>query len=49
LGPTARRSAFTPALAYSALTPVYDIALEVLGFGRSFNAAVAELAEVQAR
>jgi hypothetical protein len=27
-------SAFTPALAYSVLTPVYDLALEVLGFGR---------------
>ena len=44
--PTARRSAFTPALAYSVLTPVYDTVLEVLGFGRSFKAAVAELAEV---
>lgn len=29
------------------LTPVYDTALDVLGFGRSFKAAVAELAEVQ--
>jgi SAM-dependent methyltransferase len=46
-GPTARRSAFTPALAYSALTPIYDTALEILGFGRSFKAAVAELAEVK--
>jgi SAM-dependent methyltransferase len=45
--PTARSSAFTPALAYSVLTPVYDVALEVLGFGRSFKAAVAELAEVE--
>jgi SAM-dependent methyltransferase len=44
---TARRSTFTPALAYSVLTPVYDTALEVLGFGRSFKAAVAELAEVE--
>ena len=44
--PSARRSAFTPALAYSVLTPVYDLALEVLGFGRPFKAAVAELAEV---
>lgn len=43
----AGRSAFTPALAYSVLTPVYDLALEVLGFGRSFKAAVAELADVQ--
>ena len=43
----AGRSAFTPALAYSVLTPVYDLALEVLGFGRSFKAAVAELAQVQ--
>jgi hypothetical protein len=42
----AGRSAFTPALAYSVLTPVYDLALEVLGFGRSFKAAVAELADV---
>ena len=42
-----RRSAFTPALAYSVFTPVYDLALEVLGFGRSFKAAVAKLAEVQ--
>src|SRR5690349_17568786 len=40
----ASRTAFTPALAYSVLTPVYDIALEILGFGRSFKAAVAELA-----
>lgn len=45
-GSTAKRLAFTPALAYSVLTPVYDVALEVLGFGRSFKAAVAELAEV---
>jgi ubiquinone/menaquinone biosynthesis C-methylase UbiE len=43
----AGRSAFTPALAYSVLTPVYDLALAVLGFGRSFKAAVAELADVQ--
>ena len=41
------RTAFTPALAYSVLTPVYDIALEVLGFGRSFKAAVAGLAAVK--
>lgn len=46
-GPTARRSAFTPALAYSVLTPVYDLALDVLGFGRSFKAAVAKFAEVK--
>ena len=46
-GPTARRSTFTPALAYSVLTPVYDTALEVLGFGRLFKAAAAELAEVE--
>ena len=46
-GPTATRSTFTPALAYSVLTPAYDTALEVLGFGRSFKAAVAELADVQ--
>jgi len=45
-GPTAS-STFTPALAYSVLTPVYDSALEVLGFGRSFKAAVAKLAEVK--
>ena len=45
-GPTARRSPFTSALAYSVLTPVYDLALEVLGVGRSFKAAVAELAAV---
>lgn len=38
---------FTPALAYSVLTPVYDVALEVLGFGRAFKAAVAELTDVQ--
>jgi ubiquinone/menaquinone biosynthesis C-methylase UbiE len=38
---------FTPALAYSVLTPVYDLALEVLGFGKSFKAAVAELTEVE--
>ena len=43
----ASRTAFTPALAYSVLTPVYDIALEVLGFGRSFKAAVAGLAAVK--
>ena len=29
------------------LTPVYDVALEVLGFGRSFKATVAELAQVK--
>jgi ubiquinone/menaquinone biosynthesis C-methylase UbiE len=40
-------SAFTPALAYSVLTPVYDLALEILGFGRSFKAAVANLADVK--
>jgi len=44
---TAGGSAFAPALAYSVLTPLYDLALEVLGFGRSFKAAVAELADVQ--
>lgn len=38
--------AFTPALAYSVLTPVYDVALEVVGFGRSFKDSVAELADV---
>jgi hypothetical protein len=43
----ARRSTFTPALAFPVLTPVDDIALDVLGFGRSFKAAVAELAEVK--
>ena len=43
----ASRSAFTPALAYSVLTPAYDIALEVIGFGRSFKTAVAALADVQ--
>jgi SAM-dependent methyltransferase len=43
----AGRSAFTLPLAYSVLTPVYDLALEVLGFGRSFKAAVAELADVE--
>jgi ubiquinone/menaquinone biosynthesis C-methylase UbiE len=41
------RLAFTPPLAFSILTPVYDIALEVLGFGRSFKVAVAELAQVE--
>lgn len=46
-GSEAGRSAFTPALAYSVLTPVYDLASEVLGFGRSFKAVVARLAEVQ--
>ena len=46
-GPTARRSTFTPALAYSVPTPAYDTALEVLGFGRLFKAAAAELAEVE--
>ena len=46
-GPTARRLVFTPALAYPVVTPVYDVALEVLGFARSFKAAVAELAEVK--
>ena len=46
-GSEAGGSAFTPALAYSVLTPLYDLALEVLGFGRSFKAAVARLAEVQ--
>lgn len=43
---TASGSDFTPAIAYSALTPVYDVTLEVLGFGRSFKAAVAQLADV---
>lgn len=43
---TASGSDFTPAMAYSALTPVYDVTLEVLGFGRSFKAAVAQLADV---
>ena len=43
----ARRSTFIPALAFPVLTPVDDIALDVLGFGRSFKAAVAELAEVK--
>ena len=33
-------------MAYSVLTPVYDVALEVLGFGRSFKESVAELAGV---
>jgi len=46
-GSEAGRSAFRPALACSVLTPVYAIALEVLGFGRSFKAAVAQLAEVE--
>ena len=32
-GSEAGGSAFTPALAYSVLTPLYDLALEVLGFG----------------
>jgi len=46
-GPEASGPAFTPALAYPLLTPVYDLALEVLGFGRAFKAAVAELADVK--
>lgn len=46
-GSKASRTAFTPALAYSVLTPVYDVALEVLGFGRAFKRAVVELADVQ--
>ena len=46
-GPKASGPAFTPALAYPLLTPVYDLALEVLGFGRAFKAAVAELADAK--
>jgi len=34
------------ALAYEVLTPLYDLALEVLGFGRSFKDGIARLAEV---
>ena len=37
---------FKPALAYQVLTPLYDLALEVLGFGRSFKDGIARLAEV---
>ena len=40
-------STFTPALAYSVLTPVYDIALEVLGFGRSFTLGQASSASTR--
>jgi len=32
---------FTPALAYAYLTQIYDIVLELLGFGRSFKTRIA--------
>jgi ubiquinone/menaquinone biosynthesis C-methylase UbiE len=38
---------YTPPLAYSALTPFYDITLELLGFGAAFKNGVARLADVR--
>lgn len=41
------RGSFTPALGLDVLTPLYDVAVEALGFGRSFKAEVSRLADVQ--
>ncbi len=40
---------YTPPLAYSALTPVYDVTLQLLGFGATFKNGVARLADVRAQ
>ena len=45
--PKPTSGAFKPALAYEALTPLYDVACAVLGFGRSFKDGVAALADVK--
>ncbi|MEP6462035.1 MAG: class I SAM-dependent methyltransferase, partial [Frankiaceae bacterium] len=37
---------YTPPLAYSALTPFYDVTLELFGFGATFKNGVARLADV---
>jgi ubiquinone/menaquinone biosynthesis C-methylase UbiE len=44
---TGRRS-FVPALGAGVLTPLYDLTAGLLGFGRSFRAGVARLADVRA-
>ncbi len=40
-------AAFTPALAYGVLTPVFDLATALLGFGTQFAEEVAELADAR--
>src|SRR4051812_4060967 len=43
-GSSTTAAAFTPALAYGVLTPVFDLATALLGFGTRFAEEVAELA-----
>jgi ubiquinone/menaquinone biosynthesis C-methylase UbiE len=45
--PDGAPGSFVPALAFHALTPLYDLLLEVLGLGRSFHAGVARLVGVR--
>ena len=39
---------YTPALAYPVLTPLYDLTLELFGFGARFKNGIARLADVGA-
>lgn len=41
------REKFTPALAFRTLTPLFDKASELLGFGNSFRKRVVDMAEIK--